>query len=224
MVNLYVLYCNFMRRLLYNRFVSSYTEKLYHDFLDDCMDNTVILDIGVGNGNALCKSVDIIKKANLQVVGVDICPDSIAECRENISDYGLTNYVKVGLDSETDYINPDVSYYDYVFLSNSYSVIKDIKPIIFNAFSMSKDKQCIITLALFDKHSRIKSFIKRNLKYIVGFDCGRYITHSSLVDELDKMGIIIISKERVCSNKLFGYKLGDMFTLTLGIKPDDVVT
>ena len=162
-----------MRRTFYGPLIASYTSTLYRKFLDSCMEETKILDISIGNGTH-CVSRDIIKKANLYIVGIDICEESLAEC-ERTRKHTVSTSVQVGL--AEDVLHGNTPPFDYAYLSNSYSVIKDVQSIIELAFAKTKDSQCTISLALYEKPSWIGSFIKRSLTRILGFDCGRYITH-----------------------------------------------
>lgn len=219
MGNLHSNYRNATRRLLYGPLVASYTEKLYRVFLEGCVDGATILDIGVGDGASLCKCADVIKKANLHIVGIDICRDSLSDCIKNIAEYGLEEHVVVGTSDEL--LHTDTPKFDYAFLSNSYSVIGDIQNVINVALSMTKDSQCTIALALYERPSRALSFIKRNLHRILGFHCGRYITHTSLATELMQMDTFIVDKNYTCSNKLFGFTLADIFTLLIERIPTD---
>ena len=220
MGELYKAYCRKMRRTFYGPLIASYTSTLYRKFLESCMEDTRILDIGIGNGDALCQSADIIKKANLYIVGIDICEESLAECEENLKAHGLSEHVQVGL--AEDVLHDNTPPFDYAYLSNSYSVIKDVQSIIELAFSKTKDSQCTISLALYEKPSWIGSFIKRSLTRILGFDCGRYITHSDLASELTDMKASVVEKNYTCSNKVIGINMADLFTLLIERIPIDI--
>jgi cyclopropane fatty-acyl-phospholipid synthase-like methyltransferase len=194
--------------------IASYTEVLYSKFLSGCETDSRILDIGIGNGSALCRSEGLIKERNLHIVGVDICEDSLLECEENIRKNGLEGHVELVHGRELS--EKDYEKFDKAFLSNSYSVIDEIGDVLNVAMDSTKDGQCVIALALFDKACRLKEFVKKNLKHILGFDCGRYITHSSLTDELDEMGLRVMTKELSCSNSVMGVNLANIYTLTIG--------
>lgn len=217
MGNLYKAYCSKMRRRFYGPLVASYTAILYRRFLESCVDGATILDIGIGSGEALCLSADIIKKGNLYIVGIDICEDSLAECEDNLKSYGLGEHVQVGL--REDVLHEGSPPFDYAFLSNSYSVIRDIQSVIDLAFKMTKDSQCTISLALYEKPSRFRSFVKRNLNRVLGFDCGRYITHTDLASELTHMKAFVVDKNYTCSNKVMGVNVADLFTLLIEKTP-----
>ena len=214
---IYDAYCNKMRRVFYDRMIASYTELLYSKFLLGCEPDSRVLDIGIGNGSALCRSAGLIKERNLHIVGVDICEDSLLECEENIRRHGLEQHVELVHGRELS--EKGYEKFDKAFLSNSYSVIDEIRDVLDVAINSTKDGQCVIALALFDKASRWKGFVKRNLKHILGFDCGRYITHSSLTDELSDMGLCVISKEFSCCNSIVGVNLANIYTLSIGPIP-----
>lgn len=219
MGKLYEAYCRSMRRRFYGHLVASYTSILYRRFLESCVDGATILDIGIGSGEALCLSADIIKKANLHIVGIDICKDSLAECEDNLKSYGLSEQVQIGL--RDDVLNINTPLFDYAFLSNSYSVIEDIQSVLDLAFVMTKDSRCTISLALYDKPSRFWSFVKPNLNHFLGFNCGRYITHADLASELAVMKASVVDKKYICSNKVMGVNVADLFTLLIKRTPED---
>lgn len=202
-----------MRRSLYDFMISSYTVKLYEQFFQKCQPGERILDIGVGNGFAMMQCADIITQKQLHIHGIDICQESLDECSLSIVDAGLASNVSCGL-PET--LNDDTPKFDKVFLSNSYSVITDIENVINNAFRWSKNEDHVwISLTLFDKPSRLWSCVKPHLGKLLGFEFGRYITHSMLQEELAEMGLAIVHKEHALTTSFYGVSIAHLYNLRL---------
>lgn len=213
-MGVYKSYCNFMRKRLYNRLITPYTIELYRQFLEQRPDNMRILDIGIGNGYALCKCDEIIIRKNLRIVGIDICEDSLAECRQNIKNCGLENHVKVG--NYKDCLTKETEVFDTAYLSDSYSVLEDPNRVVDLALSWVKPSSAIyISLGLFKRHSCFKAFFKPRIGKVLGFECGRYITHDMIINELLNTGACIESKEFTGICKVLGKKLCSLYTLAV---------
>lgn len=210
---MYHKYRHFMRRSLYDLMISSYTVKLYEQFFQKCQPGERILDIGVGNGYAMMQCRDVIVQKGLHIHGIDICQDSLDQCSTSILAAGLADNVSCGL---PDTLRDDTPKYDMVFLSNSYSVITDIEKVMNNAFRWSKNEDNVwISLTLFDKPSRVWSCVKPRLGKLLGFEFGRYITHSMLNQELTEMGVAIVHKEHALTTSFYGVSIAHLYNLRL---------
>jgi SAM-dependent methyltransferase len=203
-----------MRKRLYNRLITPYTIELYRQFLEQRPDNIRILDIGIGNGYALCQCSEVIIRKKLQIVGIDICEESLKECRRNLELHSLQFHVKVGNYKEC--LTKDTEVFDTAYLSDSYSVLEDPNRVIDLALSWVKTTSAIyVSLGLFKRHSRFKSYFKPKIGKVLGFDCGRYITHNMITNELLNAGACIESKEFTGICKVLGKKLCSLYTLAV---------
>lgn len=174
-------------------------------FLNGCSSQAKILDIGIGNGYALCCNKEIVKSKNLSIKGIDICIDSLNECLDNLYDYDLKKEVSVELIQCKQLVRKTINHrrhnnvsdvknnfeekkeYDCAFLSNSYSVIDNSWEVIKDALFISN--KVYVSLTLFDSNNIIINFIKPKLKYILGFDFGRFLTVKSFIKEINDAGL-----------------------------------
>ena len=77
-------YYQYSQNTLYNYLIGSYTKILYQKFFESIPDNSVILDVGVGNGNSLIQNKDLIIQKNLKIIGIDINDYSINVAKESV--------------------------------------------------------------------------------------------------------------------------------------------
>ena len=78
---------------LYNEIIGSYSKDLYKNFFEKIPNNSCILDIGIGNGYAICENSDLINEKNLKIIGIDIDFSSILTCRENVNKNNLNSNI-----------------------------------------------------------------------------------------------------------------------------------
>jgi SAM-dependent methyltransferase len=216
---------------IYNYLISSYTRLLYRSFLLQCDKNNSILDVGIGNAKALCDNKDIIQSKNLKIFGIDIDENSIK--------FGLSNIKNKELDKNIDIQKIDLfqlkttdyelfirsSHFDYIYFSNSYSVIPE--PVKFLKFSLNFCKNCknlIISQTLFNYPNSFYNYLKPIIKYFVfNIDFGRYLTHKQLNDELENENLEIYQKDLIVKNKVMGIKDFNIFNIKIKIKEEVVV-
>ena len=123
---------------LYNEIIGSYSKDLYKNFFEKIPNNSYILDIGIGNGYAICENSNLIIEKNLKIIGIDVDFNSILTCKENINKYNLNSNIysvlceldnlDVFIPTIKKFINKDndknnQNIFDYIYFSNSYSVI-----------------------------------------------------------------------------------------------------
>jgi ubiquinone/menaquinone biosynthesis C-methylase UbiE len=206
---------NRLRRLLYNPLVGKYTVTLYADFLSQCTHGSQILDIGIGNGYSLCNNASIIKRRNLKIHGIDICESSLEECRQNIKEFGLEDHVTVSNEPLSAFADSSTPW-NYVYLSNSYSVIDNAVRLLDGALDVVRSEgKVMLSLTLFDEWSSRMAFIKPRLKHLLGFDFGRYITHTVLTEELQTIDACIVDKWRVTKTGFMGNNYASLYTCVI---------
>ena len=214
-LNLRLFYC-FIKNNIYNFFIGNYTQILYKDVLSNLPDNSKILDVGIGNGFSLTQNYVLLKQKNIKVDGIDINQIDINFAQQNVNLYDLNNHVNVEC---KDIFTINSKNYDYIYFSNSYSVIPDIDKMINHCREnlLKIDGEIIISTTLEHKYNYYKNFLKSNLKFIPFlFDLGRLVILSDFINDLALMNFTI---EKI--NNIYNYWLpfwGNINIYTIHIK------
>ena len=163
---------------------------------------TRILDKGCGDGIYFTNPLVIkfIKDNELLIHCIDIDIGAINILRERIIRYGLNK--NVSCESINLFKVRDI--YDYHFYVESYPVIPN--DIFKNMLKYSKDnikKGIILYHNLVNKKNIIRSFIKRNLKYIFNVDFGLETTISEQKKILEDINNKYILRS-ITKSKIFG--------------------
>ena len=196
---------NKCKTAIYNYLVGSYTKNLYMNFFSNIPNNSSILDIGVGDGHSILEHIDLIKSKNFKIYAVDIDKDEIAKFRKRIQDENLHEYFEV-YDVPIDEIEKTTGNkipfgLDYVFFSNSYSVIPNIKEVVLFIKNYIRPKFYVISTTLGGNKNSVMSFIKPRLSYVtLGVEFGRYIPYDHFIDEIKGYSLNIIHQEITHSN------------------------
>ena len=209
-------------RSLYNPLIGAYTKGLYKDFFESLPQDGTVLDIGIGNGYAICHNADLVKQKQLKITGVDICEKSLRDCAENVKKDGLEDHISLTSESLAK-LAKDGKKWKYIYLSNSYSVIENVCDLLEEAFGLlEEDGELVISLTLFDNYNPIISYFKPRLKHVLGFDCGRYITHSQLDKELNTHKIVCKDKKLMKDlpgTSICGYTYANLYSIRLSVAP-----
>lgn len=183
--------------LYYKYLISGYTSELYKNILSSVEDNSTIIDIGIGNGEALLtqENINIIFGKRLQIFGYDIDSGYLEDCRKKIMENRLNyNIFLFNKDITVDTIIFSQRA-DYVFFSNSYSVIPNGPELLKQAIKKFNPINIIISTSLEESDSFFRRTMKPNLKYFTfGIEFGRMITQEEFEKEMEKADLKIINK------------------------------
>ena len=202
----------------YSQLIARYTSDLYYQLLLGVEDNTTIVDIGIGNGKALLeqRNINLIFGKRLQIFGYDIDEKYLQQCKEKVEEYKLNNHIFL--------FNKDVAKekivfsqrVDYLFLSNSYSVIPNVLELLSEAVKKFQPDNIIISTTLEEEDSSFRRIMKPKLKYFTfGVEFGRMITKDDFEKEVKSIGLQIQSKDIVCQPSLFGFLQANVWTYCL---------
>ncbi|VVU95657.1 Methyltransferase domain [seawater metagenome] len=183
---------------LYDYLVGSYTKFLYKDLFNSIEANSTILDIGIGNGSSLVENSEIIKKKNLKIIGIDIDPGAIYLAKETLTENNLCDYVQVNCINVFEY-EPDQKF-DYIFFSNSFSVIPEITKMLKDVKSrlLKNSGKIVIATTIEDKSSNLKSIVKENAKKVaLGIDFGRLTTICDFINKIGEVNMRISNMKLV---------------------------
>lgn len=172
---------------LYNLIISDVTRLCYKNCMDYYPDNSVILDVGIGNGVMLKKNHELIKKKNLRITGLDINKYYLEHCRKLINAYNLQDQVQVLHQSVTRYNPPHAGYFDYVFFGMSFMLMDDQKAVLERAKKWVKpDGEVIFFQTMFKNRSKFMEFVKPRLKFLTTVDFGKVTYENDFYALLDE--------------------------------------
>lgn len=169
----------------YNKFIVDYTKHLYHSFLKKVKDNSSIVDIGIGNGEALLteENIKIIRKKKLMICGFDVDKQYLKNCINLVKQNNLENKIfcfEKDLSKDRFEFNKKV---DYIYFSNSYAVIPEVTKLLKNVVSIFNPDNIVISITL--SENELDKFIKPYAKYLMlGVDFGRALTRKEFMNEV----------------------------------------
>nr|WP_291319853.1 class I SAM-dependent methyltransferase [Desulfonatronospira sp.] len=172
---------------LYNLIISDVTRLCYKNCMDYYPDNSVILDVGIGNGVMLKKNHGLIKKKNLRITGLDINKYYLEHCKKLIDGYNLQDQVQVLHQSVITYNPPHEGYFDYVFFGMSFMLMDDQKAVLERAKKWVKPHgEVIFFQTMFKNRSKFMEFVKPRLKFLTTVDFGKVTYEKDFYALLDE--------------------------------------
>lgn len=167
-----------MQSIIYDYLVSDFTKIYLKSALNSIEKDSTVLYIGIGTGTSLINNQNIIINKNLKIIGIDNNQNYLNKCINNINTYYLDDYISVYLQNIYDWKSNQK--FDYILFSDSYTIIPNM---IKHCYQYLSEKgKIIIFSALFDKITLYKSFIKRNIKYLIGIDFGEMMSKTDLIE------------------------------------------
>ena len=188
----------YIKFYLYNMLVSKYTSILYKKFLKKIPENSTVLDIGIGNAYALIQNSDILVNKNIKIIGLDIDVTSINIANKFIKEQNLDEFINVECVNIYDYKKEDK--FDYIYFSNSYSVIPGIHEMMkYVCDNLLSDNGAIIVSTTLDNRTNyFKEVIKPKMKQILfDIDFGQHIVLENFINDMTKNNLIIKNIENV---------------------------
>jgi len=209
--------CEGAHNFTYRYLISGYTSELYYKLLSSVEDNSTIIDIGIGNGEALMvqKNINLIFGKRLQIFGYDVDDKYLADCREKVKGNRLHQNIFL---FRKDVSREDVIFSqkaDYLFFSNSYAVIPNAQELLRQAVKKFNPVNVVISTALEESDSVIRRVMKPRLKYFTfGVEFGRMITQEQFEKEIEEVGLKIEDKAITNSPSFLGIS-GNVWTYIL---------
>jgi SAM-dependent methyltransferase len=206
----------YIKFYLYNMLVSKYTSILYKKFLKKIPENSIVLDIGIGNAYALIQNSDILVNKNIEIIGLDIDVTSINIAKKIIKEKNLDDFITVECVNIYDYKKEDK--FDYIYFSNSYSVIPGIHEMMeYVCDNLLSDNGAIIVSTTLDNRTNyFKEVIKPKMKKILfDIDFGEHIVLENFINNMTKNNLIIENIENVYQAWIPVWGNVDIFTCFL---------
>jgi len=182
------------------------TPKLFYHFLKTLENNSIILDVGIGNGACYDKdyNINIIKQKNLKIIGIDIDKDYIDMCKQRVISNNLQNYLSVQL-IDLFKFKSDIKFDHIVFTESAPLMSKDliIKMINYIDNNLIKLSTKIHFINNLNDNPHILVNLKSIIKYIpfINVDFGNILNRKFFYDIASntyyKININLIDQEYI---------------------------
>lgn len=182
------------------------TPKLFHHFLKTIPDNSIILDVGIGNGACYDKdfNINIIKQKNLKIVGIDIDKDYIDICKQRVIVNNLQNHLSVQLIDLFEF-KSDIKFDHIVFTESAPLMSKNliIKMINYIDNNLIKSSTKIHFINNLTDKPHLLFHLKSLIKYVpfINVDFGNILNRKFFYDIANytkyKINIYLIDQEYI---------------------------
>ena len=183
-----------IRSCLYNYIIPN-TKYMYEKVLTDkIVDGSRILEVGIGNGNCLSYNKALIKRKNLQIVGIDIDEEYIDSCRKNIDAAGLSSNVSCRIQDllKMKPSRDKTRRYDVILFMESYPVIpiSVMEKMVEKSRSLLHEHgKLIFVHNLVDFKNPLMNFIKPLIVEFTTVDFGRLTSHSEMKQFIERTNL-----------------------------------
>lgn len=187
-----------MRNQLYKLLISDVTNHCYKNCLNYFPDNSIILDVGIGNGSMMKNYHSLIRSKNLTLIGIDINKSYLKHCEKLIKTYFLENHVKIYHEAAETYQPPQKGYFDFILFSMSFMLFADQKLILDRVKEWLKPGGMIVFFqTIFQNNFRLMEFVKPKLKYFTSVDFGRVTYEEDFFDLLKEKHISVLEEKSI---------------------------
>lgn len=193
-----------LRNRIYNFIIKNATEHCYKNCLEYFSDNTVILDVGIGNGAMMDNFHSLIKSKRLKITGIDVNKHYLHHCECIIKNHQLKDNVEIYCKSIEDYEPVKKEYFDFILFSMSFMLIHNQGLILDRIKDWLKPRGKILFFqTMFNKRFWLMDIIKPRLKYFTTIDFGKVTYEKDFISLLDERKLFI-SEDRLIKKKWFG--------------------
>lgn len=180
----------YIRSWIYRALIVRMTAPWYKAVLDRIEPNCTVLDVGIGEGEALIRNSLYLKAKKLVWHGIDIDVDYVASCKANIEKNRLESTVTVEQASVYDHKGA----YDHIYFSGSFMILPYPEAALKHVSSLLKKNSGLIyfTQTLETKQNSFLEFVKPLLKYFITIDFGQVTYEKEFLDLLKKCDMHIV--------------------------------
>lgn len=203
---------------LYNLIFSDMTKLCYSNCLQLYPENSMILDVGIGNGVMIKKNHKLIKEKNLQITGLDINRHYLEHCRKMVREYMLENQVRVLQESVLTFSPPEKTCYNYIFFGQSFMLMNNQREVLERTKNwLTPEGKVVFFQTMFKNKSKLMEFVKPRLKFLTTVDFGKVTYEKEFYDLLDE-GNFCSCQDKVLKRNIFKGEHRLIIT-----KPEDVL-
>merc|ERR1711871_1828325 len=188
----------------YNKlFAAAFTGKWYHSVLQQVADDSRLLDVGIGTGEALCSNKDELVSRNIRTVGVDIDSHYVSAAKESLEQAGLQDLVQVHLQSFLDHEVTSDEPYDAIHFASSFMLLKDQRGALRHAKKILGPKGLVIFAQTMEERNlkgKLSQLVKPLLTFLLRIDFGKVTYRDAFCSMLQEEGYDIVTVEPLCSS------------------------
>jgi cyclopropane fatty-acyl-phospholipid synthase-like methyltransferase len=174
---------------------------LYEKILERINDESIILDIGIGNGSYFTnkKVVELIKTKKITIEGIDIDETYIEKCSSRIKENELEN--NVSCENINLFTMNKTKKYDHIFFIQSFPLIPInlLENMLQKCNSLLKENGSIIFVHNLTEN---KNYIKPYLKYLTLVDFGKSTTKEEFINIVKLLNYNIVTFECIYNTVL----------------------
>ena len=175
-----------MRNKLYKWVIGDATAYCYRSCLDYFSENSVILDVGIGNGVMVRDHHREIKEKNLKITGLDIDSTYLKQCRELVENYDLADQIQVFEKPVEEFRPGRNGSFDYILFSMSFMLLDDQESVLRKVSKWLKPEgEVVFFQTMFKTRNRLIEEIKPRLKHLTTIEFGE-VTYDDRFYELLK--------------------------------------
>ncbi|KAG4072749.1 hypothetical protein HA402_001861 [Bradysia odoriphaga] len=199
------------RSKIYNIAIVHLTSKWYKEVLALVDNNTKILDIGIGTGQALIKNKSVLIEKGITVEGVDYDLDYVNQCRTHIKAEGLQHSITVCHKSILDYNGGP---YDAIYFSGSLMILPDPVHALNHVKRMlSENGKIYVTQTIETNRSNVLRLMKPLLKYVLTIDFGNVTYEEDLLDAFKTTNLTVRLNKAICGTSIGDARSFRLFVL-----------
>lgn len=191
------------RNRLYRFFIQSATDYCYRNCLNFFPSESVILDVGIGNGLMINNYHHLIKNKRLRITGIDINRHYLNHCGCLIKQYQLENNICIFHEAVELFQPSTACCFDFILFSMSFMLFQNQQEVLDRALSWLKPGgRLVFFQTMFRKHSRLMDIIKPKLKYFTTVDFGS-VTYDDQFFNLINKNDMIVEKDHLIKKEWF---------------------
>ena len=195
---------------IYDAIILHMTETWYRSVLSKLDNNSIILDVGVGTGGALLKSIDLIQQKELKIVGIDIDEAYVSAGKLSIQQLGMEDRISidvVDVYGDKSHVmrlakklgaqeNEDGQFIDAVYFSGSFSLLPNPVKALQLVSKYIKNDGCIyITQTYQRKTPFFLPYIKPWMKYVTTIDFGNLVREEEVLETFKESDLEVLEHD-----------------------------
>lgn len=187
-----------LRNRLYRFFIHNATFYCYENCLNYFAPESVILDVGIGNGTMIHDFHPVIREKGLEINGIDINRHYLSQCGDLIRKYRMENHIRIYHQAVEQFRPPAPRCYDFILFSMSFMLFQDQQAVLDRVLEWLKPDGCLVFFqTVFWDHSRLLDFLKPKLVYLTTVDFGTVVYGDEFQDFLRENRLRVIEDRMI---------------------------